>query len=239
MPDFVFHGLSMRMTDAWAMHLASWLATARKSARERWSARFLGSPVWRFVIARDMFGPECWVGLLASSVDSVGREFPFIVMMSADLDPGEPPPLEMLDAELDEVEDKVLSFMEGQIAQPELVKALGSATAAIGHALETSSAGNIGRIALHDSHDAICFSFPPGELWSGHYQAAYAWPAAKDNKHRSKLCLWWHEGSDDRAADYCVTRGMPPRTSGAAFFLGDWEQQGWLRQDPIAYLAGR
>jgi type VI secretion system protein ImpM len=238
MPDFVFHGLSMRMTDAWAVHVASWLATARKTARTGWSQRFLSSPVWRFVIARDVLGPECWVGLLASSLDSVGREFPFIVMISADFDTAEERPLQMLDARLDEVEDKALSFMEGQVAQTELVQALGSAASAIARDLAASAIGN-GRLAPHEDHDAICISFPPGELWGERYEAAYSWPAAKDNKHRSRLCLWWHEGSDDRLADYCVTRGMPPRAGGAAFFLGDWEEQGWTRQDPAAYPDNR
>lgn len=235
MPDFVFHGLSMRMTDAWAVHVASWLATARKAAGAGWSQRFLSSPVWRFVIAKGVFGPESWVGLLASSLDSVGREFPFIVMISADFDTAEEQPLEMLDARFDEVEDKVLSFMEGQVAQAELVQALGSAAAAIARDLKTSVNGSAVRHVPREGHDAVCISFPAGGLWGERCEAVYSWPAAKDNKHRSRLCLWWHEGSDDHPADYCVTRGMPPRASGAAFFLGGWEEQGWTRQDP-AYL---
>src|SRR5262245_10405501 len=87
MPDYVFQGLSMRATDPWAVHLTHWLAAGRKAAGASWTTRFLTSPVWRFAVSKNLFGPECWVGLLAGSVDSVGREFPFIVMMTADLDP--------------------------------------------------------------------------------------------------------------------------------------------------------
>jgi type VI secretion system protein ImpM len=237
MPDYVFNGLSMRATDAWAVQLTNWLAAGRKAAGGDWKTRFLTSPVWRFVVASDLFGPECWVGLLAGSADSIGREFPFIVMMAADLDPSERQPVQMLDARLDRVEEVALAFIERQASQAELVAAIRDAASTIGADLLSAPAAGERLIVPREDHDAVCFSTPIGAP-AGSYPLAYSWPAARDNKHRSRLCLWWHEGSDLHPADFCVSRGMPPRGSAAAFFLDDWEVHGWSRHDAAAYLNG-
>src|SRR5262249_52378304 len=159
-------------------------------------------------------------------------EFPFVVMMSADLDASELQPVRMLDARLDPVEDLTLAFIEGQASHTDLLVAIRDAASAIERDLESALAGQEtqGLIVPRDDHDAVGFSGAggaPGER----APAAYSWQAAKDNKHRANLCLWWHEGSDERPADFCVTRGMPPRGSAAAFFLGDWEAHGWARHD--------
>jgi type VI secretion system protein ImpM len=238
MPDFVFHGLSMRAIDAWSVHLTYWLAAGRKAAAEDWTRRFLSSPVWRFAVSSNVFGPDCWVGLLAGSADSVGREFPFIVMMTAGFDPAQSQPIRMLDARLDPVEELALAFMEGHASQAELVKATSEAAAAIERDLDAGVADGTtsGLIIPHENHDAVCFSHADGEPREGK-PAAYSWPAAKNNKHAANLCLWWHEGSEDRAADFCVTRGMPPHDSASAFFLGDWETHGWARRDAATYLG--
>ena len=238
MPDYVFQGLSMRAVDAWSIHLTGWLSAGRKAAHADWTTRFLTSPVWRFAVSANLFGPECWVGLLAGSVDSVGREFPFIVMMRADLNLAEMQPVDLVDARLDPVEERTLAFMEGQVSQAELMEAARDAASAIGHDL-AAAAGHPRRqnlIIPHDNHDAVCVSKPDG-VQNQPYSSAYSWPAARDNKHRANLCLWWHDGSDDRPADYCVTRGMPARASASAFFLGDWQAHGWARHDAQTYLS--
>ena len=235
LPDYVFQGLSMRATDAWAVHITNWLSTGRKAAGSDWTTRFLTSPVWRFAVSKDLFGPECWVGLLAGSVDSVGREFPLIVMMTADLDPAELQPVRLLDGRLDAVENMALAFIEGQVSKTELMKAVREAAGAIARDLETAES-TPKLIVPRQNHDAVCFSHPNSQS-GGSPPTAYSWPGARDNKHRANLCLWWHEGSDDHPADFCVTRGMPPRGSTAAFFLGDWEANGWKRHDAATYLG--
>ena len=237
MPDYVFHGLSMRAIDAWSVHLTYWLAAGRKAARADWTTQFLTSPVWRFAVSRNLFGPECWVGLLAGSVDGVGREFPFIVMMAARLDPALSQPIRMLDDRLDPVEELALAFIEGHASQAELLKATGEAAVAVERDLDAapSEAQDSKLIVPHEDHDAVCFSSPNG-VQAADKPFAYSWPAAKDNRFRANLCLWWHEGSEDRGADFCITRGMPPRGSAPAFFLGDWEAHGWSRCDASTYL---
>ena len=237
MPDYVFQGLSMRAIDAWSVQLTYWLAAGRKAARGDWTTRFLTSPVWRFVVARNLFGPEGWVGLLAGSADAVGREFPFIVMMSTALDPLRSQPIRLLDAHLDPVEEFALAFIEGQASQRELMTAANTAAAALERQLETRPDGSESRLVIpHRTHDAVCFSRSDDEPQG--QPIAYSWPAARDNENRASLCLWWHEESEDRPADVCVTRGMPPYGSTAGFFLGDWSAHGWKRHDAARYLKG-
>jgi type VI secretion system protein ImpM len=67
----------VRGCDEW---LQDMLAAARDALGTAWfDEHYLHAPPWRFWIGPGLLGSRCWAGLLAPSVDRVGRQFAFIV----------------------------------------------------------------------------------------------------------------------------------------------------------------
>ena len=55
-------------------------ATSRAALGDRWLDLYLTSPAWRFACAAGVCGPAPVVGLMAPSVDRVGRYFPLALV---------------------------------------------------------------------------------------------------------------------------------------------------------------
>lgn len=238
--DFVFQGLPMRTTDAWANHMIEWLTAGRMAARTDWVSRFLMAPVWRFTLPAGVLGAEGWVGLLAASIDSIGREFPVTVMIEADIATDRCQPIGALDPWLDLVEERLIAFVEGQIGTPALMAALGDVAGDIGRTAEiaagTAATGTL--ILPRADDDGLCLDLAAGAApWSTRAEAAYAWPTVSPAAPDAPLCLWWHEGGDGQAANICVSRGIPGRSAAAPFLVGGWPTLGWHAHDPASYLA--
>lgn len=224
--DFVFHGLPMKVTDLWAEQMAQWLAVARQAAAANWQRSYLGSPVWRFALPPGILGAQAWIGLFASSIDSVGREFPFTVMMTAEIEVPGTAPSEPLDALLDPVETQMLAFMEGQIKAEELRDNLQRTSPSVRSAIRDARGATL---AIEPSADALC---EEGEISGQGTQ--FSWPAAGKEKNKA-LCSWWSEGTSRRQCAVCVSRGLLPTAAGSLFFLDDWTQ----RWGAPAHAAGR
>lgn len=74
--DFVARRVPGAFCDAWGRWLQGALAGARARLGSEWSEAFLSMPVWRFVLGPGVVTPNAWAGVMAPSVDSVGRYFP-------------------------------------------------------------------------------------------------------------------------------------------------------------------
>lgn len=130
----------------------------------------------------------------------------------------------------------MLDFMEGHLARPELMRVLQQAATTVGNDLQAPASRETELILPRKQDDAACFT-GLGPLWQReNHVAAYAWSAAGGNRNRPGPCFWWHDGSDRRAAELCITRGMPPRVGASAFVLAGWEAHGWRPHDPRDYL---
>lgn len=230
--DFLFRGLPAHLSDAWAEHMAGWVGAGRGAAAGGWTKRFLTSPVWRFAIAGGVLGKGGWIGLLAGSVDSVGREFPFTAMVGADIDPAQIQPVRWLDARLDAVEERMLAAIEGSEEPGRLMAALREVAASVARDFDGQSPVDPAeRLLLPGAgDDAVCLS----GMAPGAHEQAYSWPASPGNRRPGRLCMWWHEGSGERPADFCVSRGIPSGERALPFFLGDWEGHGWRRHGAAA-----
>jgi type VI secretion system ImpM family protein len=78
--DFLRRRVSDRFVDAWDTWLRQCLAASRSALGARWLDVYLTSPAWRFVCAAGACGPVPVIGLLAPSVDQVGRYFPLTLV---------------------------------------------------------------------------------------------------------------------------------------------------------------
>jgi len=74
--DFVSRRLDSDFIAGWDEWLQRAMRESREALGERWLECFLSAPVWRFVLPAAMYSKPGWVGLVAPSVDRVGRYFP-------------------------------------------------------------------------------------------------------------------------------------------------------------------
>ena len=78
--DFLRRRVSDAFVDAWDAWLRECLAASRTALGTRWLDVYLTSPAWRFVCAAGACGPAPVIGLVAPSVDQVGRYFPLTLV---------------------------------------------------------------------------------------------------------------------------------------------------------------
>jgi type VI secretion system protein ImpM len=77
--DFVRANLPAAFVDAWDAWLQGVVSRSREALGADWLDLYLVSPLWRFVLAKRVCGPNVVAGVLMPSVDQVGRYFPFTV----------------------------------------------------------------------------------------------------------------------------------------------------------------
>ncbi len=88
--DFIARRVPSAFSEAWDRWMQAAIAGSRESLGPRWRDTFLSMPVWRFVFSPGMLTANAWAGVMAPSVDKVGRYFPLVVasaLPSASLDP--------------------------------------------------------------------------------------------------------------------------------------------------------
>ncbi|MEM8812404.1 MAG: type VI secretion system-associated protein TagF [Pseudomonadota bacterium] len=234
--DFVSHNLPPRIADTWADKMAGWMAASKKSDREAWMRQFLTSPIWRFVLPAGVIGPQAWCGLLAGSTDSVGREFPFTVLMSTSIDTQRFQPIRILDTCFDRIEERTLTFIEGQASRTDLMSTLEQNSLILDRAIaEMGTGSEQGSIAIpRPGHAAICLSRVESD---DNDASIYSWPMRPGGAGTPGLCLWWHEGDQAREPEFCVSRGPLDPAAIAPFFWGDWKGHGWTRHRALEYGA--
>ena len=78
--DFLRRRVSEEFVRVWDRWLQECLVASREALADQWLDRYLTGPVWRFACAGGAVGPAPVVGLVAPSVDRVGRYFPLTLV---------------------------------------------------------------------------------------------------------------------------------------------------------------
>ena len=87
--DFITRRMPPAFSESWDRWLQAAIAGSRDRLGGRWRDTFLSMPIWRFVLSPGMLTPNARAGIMAPSVDAVGRYFPLAVasaLPSASLD---------------------------------------------------------------------------------------------------------------------------------------------------------
>lgn len=87
--DFVARRVASSFSEAWDRWLQAALAGSRERLGGHWHDSYLSMPIWRFVVSPAMLTADAWAGVMAPSVDAIGRYFPLAVaspLPSASLD---------------------------------------------------------------------------------------------------------------------------------------------------------
>lgn len=77
--DYVSVNMPRTVLQPLEMWLASSLATSRDRLGRRWQEFYMVQPIWNFRLGAAVVGVEC-LGVLAPSVDAVGRAFPLVIL---------------------------------------------------------------------------------------------------------------------------------------------------------------
>lgn len=230
--DFLRRRVSDGFVDAWDAWLRDCLAASRAKLGAQWLDVYLTSPAWRFVCAPGACGPKAVIGLLAPSVDQVGRYFPLTLVSelpddlslvtaaatsSRFFDAAERLVIETLAAEPVDFErfDRGVVALEedfGPLAQSPAIVLDPAAISVL------SEAPQAWQLPLGASFNLSC-AFE--QLLSLQLEAKFR-----------PLVLWWTDGSSVVEPTWLVLKGLPGPSLYPAFLEGTWGEHRW-RSVPV------
>jgi len=225
--DFLRRRVSDAFVNAWDRWLQECMAATRSALGERWLDVYLTSPAWRFGCAPPACGPRAVVGVMAPSVDRVGRYFPMTIV--AEHPPGASV-VEAWDAEsfFCAAEQLIIQTLEAESvdfdAFDDRVLALAGSFDAMSAptrvVLDPSAASVLGDAAPNAFQVPLASPVRPGpalEQIAGYrLEALYA-----------PLVVWWTEGSSMVDASCVVSKGLPQPDRFVAMLDGQWSGRRW------------
>lgn len=199
--DFVQRHVAADFALAWDHWLERALHAAQRELGDGWDAAYANAPVWRFAFAAGVCGESACIGVLAPSVDRVGRQFPLAVVRRI---AGEP-----------------LAFACGNSTWFDAIEA----------ALSSARQGRYASLddfdrALQDAATPVLPTVqavaPAGDLPLADHGALAAWAGALAHRTLAAtvpqaLSYWWHHGA---RAQLRWQPGLPPPSAFRAW-LGD------------------
>jgi type VI secretion system protein ImpM len=224
--DFLRRRVSDAFVGVWDGWLQECLTASRSSLGDRWLDVYLTSPVWRFACAGGICGPAPVIGVMAPSVDRVGRYFPLTLV--AELPPESPQLLTAVTraqaffdgAESLVIETLALEHVDFESFDEQLIR-LGAEVEDVAPAVVLDAASSsllddgaegwqipIGSTA--DLNDAFT------QLLSQRLGALY-----------NPLAMWWTEGSAIVQPTALLVKGLPHPDSFAALLDGSWSDRQW------------
>lgn len=77
--DFFRIALGPGFIDPWDRFAQQALTAGRAALGARWNDCYLTAPIWRFTLSGGLAGPDPAIGVMMSSIDRVGRQFPLVL----------------------------------------------------------------------------------------------------------------------------------------------------------------
>ncbi|MCD5995974.1 type VI secretion system-associated protein TagF [Pseudomonas sp. CDFA 602] len=198
--DFVSRGLPQSFIQAWDAWLAAGLLASQKQLGQTWLDAYLVSPLWRFVLAPDVCGPQAVAGVLMPSIDRVGRYFPLTVALPIEADQASGALIGAADDWFERAEELLLATLEPQAT------------------FESFEAG------LHALGAPAVAAREPAVEFSGLQRTASDTPQARLAALVEWACegasVWWGKGSESIAPGMLRCRGLPAAADFGSFLLG-------------------
>lgn len=226
--DFLQRRVPQAFLDVWDPWLQECVHASRESLQEAWLAAYLTSPVWRFVLPEAICGSGAYAGILAPSVDRVGRYFPMTIVTQVDVDAN---PLDFAMQRrswFDALESLLVTALgESEVDLEWFDAQVIEYTRFLDGELDPS--GPSLQDLLQRSH------FPQqGADWRTPLASASSLQAAINAFAYRELSaqlrpasMWWTEGSGASAPAWLSLRGLPAPDRFAALLNGQWSQHGW------------
>jgi type VI secretion system protein ImpM len=225
--DFLRRRASDGFVSGWDAWLQNCMNASRSAMGDRWLDVYLTSPVWRFSGAEGACGSAPVIGLMAPSVDRVGRYFPLTIVAELPSCVGPVSAVTAAGAFFDKAERLVLETLEAeyidfeefdeQVAQ--LADELGAVSIQPRVTLDPAAAAVLER---------------EGHPWQLPIGSAEELPLALEQLLSSRLTsvykplmLWWTEGSAMVEPSCLIVQGLPDPDTFAALLDGLWQQNRW------------
>jgi type VI secretion system protein ImpM len=226
--DFLQRRVPQAFLDVWDPWLQECVHTSRESLQEAWLPAYLTSPVWRFVLPEAICGSGAYAGILAPSVDRVGRYFPMTIVTQVDVDAN---PLDFAMQRrswFDALESLLVTAVgEAEVDLEWFDAQVIEHTGFLDGELEPSGPG------LKDLFQRSQFP-KQGGYWrtplasAGSLQAAVnAFAYRELSAQLRPASVWWTEGSGASAPAWLTLRGLPAPDRFGAMLNGQWPQHGW------------
>lgn len=197
--DFVSRGLPQSFIGPWDSWLAAGLL-ASQSLGDRWLNAYLVSPLWRFMVAPGVCGPQAAVGVVMPSIDRVGRYFPLTVAVLLDHDADPASVIGGSDIWFEQVEQLLLSTLNVEAS----FEAFGAGLEALGSPAYLRRA--------------------PSGRFAGLHRFDVTDPQARMIALAEQACegasVWWGQGSERIAPGLLRCQGLPAAADFAQFLLG-------------------
>jgi type VI secretion system protein ImpM len=224
--DFITRRMPPSFSESWDRWLQAAIAGSRERLGGRWRDTFLSMPIWRFVLSPGMLTQNAWAGIMAPSVDAVGRYFPLAVasaLPSISLDVIGT--LGAAESWFDEIETIALSAI-----------APAADSAAIDTAIVQKPFRNEWLRYPEGRDDTVPIrSAKPQMLWVP-LAARNGQPPAREVLDLAKrlaepTAAWLAEESELFGRCLLLCEALPPAEQYCAMMDGRWVERGWGRRD--------
>lgn len=231
--DFINRRLPKAFIDMWDEWLQSSIAASREQLGDAWLDLYLTSPIWRFMLSKDLCGEHPWAGLVMPSVDKVGRYFPLTLACRLPID-----------ANLMEVATRSSGWFE--MGEQIILSALGAGSAnPAGFNIEEFDAQVVSLGTLDNVAEVSGVKTDAG------FGAAWQIPMPSNDintdihrlTHQLLLqrlgdySFWWGSGSHQVEPSMLLCAGMPRPGDFAALLSGNWNSGSW-EQWPTVGIEG-
>jgi len=236
--DFIERRVPQAFLEVWDPWLQQCVHASRQSLQDAWLPSYLTSPLWRFVLSESVCGSGAYAGLLAPSVDRVGRHFPLTIVTQIDVAVC---PLQFATHRaswFDALESLVIGALEDSNLNLDWFDTQVEGFAPL---LDPDSVDD----------DRMLVEMFDGSRFPGQ---GYAWRAPLRSAGQLErainafayhqlaaqlrpLAVWWTHGSRAAAPSWLSLRGLPSPQQFGAMLDGQWARDGWnslgeLRAEP-------
>jgi type VI secretion system protein ImpM len=226
--DFLRRRVSDAFVSVWDEWLQQCIAASRSALGESWLDVYLTSPVWRFACDTGVCGPRAYAGLMAPSVDRVGRYFPLTLVWEV---PQGVHPLAVAqrsDRWLDQLERLLLDAMAEEHVD---LEKFDQSFVALGRELDQIQW--TAPVEL-DALDAAGPTSGARAQWQLSLGTPSAFGAiieqllyARLKETHGPLTVMWTEGSSRVEPSGLLLSGLPAPSTYAALLSGEWGEAGW------------
>jgi type VI secretion system ImpM family protein len=224
--DFLRRRVSDAFVGVWDGWLQECIAASRASLAERWLDVYLTSPAWRFSAAAGACGPAPVVGVIAPSVDKVGRYFPLTVVAQLPPDANVVAAATKTGAFFDKIERLVIETLATDALD---IERFDEQLMMLGQELDVSESSGLrldpaaGHV-LDTRHQS--WHVPIGDV-TNLSSALEQIAAARLLTLYEPLVLWWTDGSSIVEPSCLTTKGLPHPDDFPAMLDGSWAARQW------------
>lgn len=235
--DFLHRRLSPAFVSTWDEWLQRCMTDSKQALGEDWLKIYLTSPVWRFFLSEGVVKSATYAGIVAPSVDRVGRYFPLTIAVELPTDLS-PMAVAIYAREwLQRIETIALQVLEEDEMDIERFDANVQESAELLRHVERYTACSLGETF---PTSATHWRLP---MFSSDRVAASLIDPLMDMVGRQlrPLSMWWSDGSERVSPTCLLSRALPDTKKFVSLLTGEWQAAGWCGQfgDVVDAAAAR